>query len=231
MRHCFRIVMGTLAFAASAGLEARNPTGAADGAAGGNAAINSEVPACPSTYGDLAVKGIDPGLNSLLRRYILQSHCFRITSQLNYGAEGNMNGMNDQNMSGRFRPSSKHGPNQRVGGNYYMEATVNYGGSSNTRTAVNTGGLLGMALGAATNKRGGAATVTLEVYEANAQVLIASATGRGKAGQWSVPFTTPDGDPLTQAMDAATYDAFRQIVPALINYRKQEISDGHLDVQ
>ncbi|HEX4303523.1 MAG TPA: hypothetical protein VHZ78_12080 [Rhizomicrobium sp.] len=210
---------------------ARDRDDGSGGSAGGGAAINSDIPRCPHTYGDVAIRGVDASLTSLLRRYVLQSNCLRITSQLSGRSEGDMDAVRDQGRGGEFRPSSRHGKNNRVGSNYYFETTVNFSNESGTH--LNIGGFLG-GLGnlvGGTDVHSGSATVTLELWDANAQVLISSATGKSSHSSMDMPFTASDGDPRMRAIDSATLDAFRQIVPALNNYRQQNIDDGHLGVE
>ena len=214
----------------------------ADNVAAGGASINSAIPRCEHTFGDIAIhEGTDQpwhssfqnhtnmgNISPLLRNYVLQSNCFRITTQGAH-SEGAIQGQVVQNRGGDFRPSGKNGPNQRVGASFYMEPTVNFSGSSKS-----FGNLGGMSVpffgGLHVQGANGSATVTLEIYDARAGVLIASATGRGKASQVDIPFSSPSEDPGARSVAAAVLDAYRQLIPALNNYVMQKPSGG-LDVQ
>lgn len=228
-------VAGALAIASESAADAGN-------VAAGAASIDSTIPRCDHTFGDIAIhEGTDQpwhsafqsrtnmgNISPLLRNYVLQSNCFRITSQ-GVASERAIQGVVAQNRGSDFRPSNKHGPNQRVGANFYMEPTVNFSGSSSS--VANIGGfhLPGIS-GLPFRGKNGSAEVTLEIYDTNAGVLVASATGRGKASQVDIPFTSPSEDPDARAVSAAILDAYRQLIPALNNYVSQKPSGG-LDVQ
>ena len=76
----------------------------------------------------------------------------------------------------------------------------------------------------------GTAEVTLEVYDVRARVLIASARGVGRsaaADDTRGSFRGASADtPAARAVAYAIDDAYRQLVPAVVNYRAQSIRGG-----
>lgn len=76
----------------------------------------------------------------------------------------------------------------------------------------------------------GSAQVTLEVYEVKSEVLIATAIGNGTASSTAAvraDLTGASADtPGARAVAAAIDDAYRKIIPAIVNYRAQHVKGG-----
>jgi len=196
----------------------------ADDVAAGGTSVNSTIPRCTKTLGDLSIsEGVDQAwhaifvrqtsltsITPLLRNYVLQSNCFRVTIQGN-ASEKRITDTARQARGGEFRPSDQHGANQRVAANYYMEPVVDFTTASDTKT--NLTGLFGQLGGLGGAVRKAAATVTLELSDVNAGVLVASAVGHGKSTAVALPFSSPDAPPDQKALAAALLDAFSSLVP------------------
>ncbi len=76
----------------------------------------------------------------------------------------------------------------------------------------------------------GSAQVTLEVYDVKSEVLIASAIGNGSASSPAGVRADLSGasadTPGARAVAAAIDDAYRQLIPAINNYRAQHVKGG-----
>lgn len=217
---------------------------AAANVAGGATSIDSQIPRCSKTFGDIAINdGGDAAWRSqftertnmssilpLLRNYVLQSNCFRVTTQ-GTASEGAIASVARQARGSDFRPSEKNGANQRVGADFLMVPTVNFAAKQVDNSNININDIpIFKKLRIKSQTASASAEVTLEIFDARAGVLVASATGIGKVNSTSSPFVSANARPEAASVASAILDAYSQIIPALDNYMSQNPSGG-LDVQ
>lgn len=229
-------------------------TGSAGGGTSVNA--NKSLEHCASPLGTLAVSdGRFGGSSSvttvepLLRLAVQQSNCFVITSIGNARTNDILNQITDQQRnSGEYRVGSKQHKGQRVAADYFLDPQVivnneaTSGGGGGAALGSLLGGTAGMVIGglsAVTQSTTTDVALTLTDIRSTVQVAISqgSATannmfGGAGIGGWGGlmggaagvgAFTrTPEG----QAVAAAFFDAYNNMVQALKNYRAQEVKGG-----
>lgn len=202
--------------------------------------------------GSRTVTTVEP----LLRLAIQQSNCFMLTAAGNEASQAKINRIKDKmRNSGETRAGSNIHKGQMVATDYILEPSVIVANESTGGSSASVGAAVGSfnplagaivgGLGAMSAKEIRTSDVALTLTDVRSEVQVALASGSATvensamggnlgmagwggliAGAGGVGMSSYSRTPEGQAIAAAFFDAYNNLVDAVRNYRPQEIEGG-----